>query len=223
GVDTGGTFTDFVLWTGTELRIHKVSSTPAAPERAILQGIQELGLDDLLASGELVIVHGTTVATNAALERKGARTLFITNDGLEDVLLIGRQARAELYNLTPAASAGLPQTSFLGVASRVAADGSVLQRLDDAALARLREQVTALAPEAIAINLLFDFLNDEDERRIAEALADTGAFVCRAGEVLPLAGEYERGMAVWLNAWLGPRVQAYLSRLRESACECSLS
>src|SRR5690606_41211346 len=100
GVDTGGTFTDFVLWTGTELRIHKVSSTPAAPERAILQGVHEMGLDELLSSGELVIVHGTTVATNAALERKGARTLFITNEGLEDVLLIGRQARAELYNLT---------------------------------------------------------------------------------------------------------------------------
>ena len=223
GVDTGGTFTDFVLWTGTGLRIHKVSSTPAAPERAILQGVHEMGLDELLSSGELVIVHGTTVATNAALERKGARTLFITNEGLEDVLLIGRQARAELYNLTPAASAGLPQTTFLGVDSRVAADGSVLRRLDEALLASLREQVTAMAPEAIAINLLFDFLNDEDECRIAEVLQDSGAFVCRAGDVLPLAGEYERGMAVWLNAWLGPRVEEYLSRLRNSVGECSLS
>lgn len=223
GVDTGGTFTDFVLWTGDALRIHKVSSTPAAPERAILQGIHEMGLDALLAAGELVIVHGTTVATNAALERKGARTLFITNEGLEDVLLIGRQARAELYNLTPPVQERLPQTAVLGVDARVAADGTVLRRLDDAALQHLVAQVRERAPEAIAINLLFDYLNDEDERRLAEALADVGAFVCRGGEVLPLAGEYERGMAVWLNAWLGPRVRDYLSRLREGVGESSLS
>src|SRR3546814_545319 len=101
GVDTGGTFTDFVLLGGAEPRIHKVLSTPAAPEQAIRQGIREMGLDDAMAAGELVIVHGTTVATNAALENKGARTVLVTNQGLEDVLLIGRQNRAELYNLTP--------------------------------------------------------------------------------------------------------------------------
>ncbi len=104
GVDTGGTFTDFVLLGEGEPRIHKVLSTPAAPEEAILQGIRELGLEERLGAGELVIVHGTTVATNAALEGKGARTVMVTNQGLEDVPLIGRQNRPELYNLTPKAT-----------------------------------------------------------------------------------------------------------------------
>ncbi|MGD8236112.1 MAG: hydantoinase/oxoprolinase N-terminal domain-containing protein, partial [Chromatiales bacterium] len=97
GVDTGGTFTDFVLYDGDQLRIHKVLSTPDAPERAILQGIRDLGLSD----DGLRLVHGSTVATNAALEGKGVRTLFITNRGFGDLLTIGRQARPELYNLQP--------------------------------------------------------------------------------------------------------------------------
>ncbi|HAI90797.1 MAG TPA: hydantoinase, partial [Alcanivorax sp.] len=104
GVDTGGTFTDFVLLGEDTPRIHKVLSTPAAPEEAILQGIREMGLEAALGAGDLVIVHGTTVATNAALEGKGARTVLVTNRGLEDVLLIGRQNRPELYNLTPSAA-----------------------------------------------------------------------------------------------------------------------
>ena len=93
GVDTGGTFTDFVLYDGHELRIHKVLSTPSAPEQAILQGIRELGV----STQGLRVIHGSTVATNAALERKGVRTAYITNRGLGDVLTIGRQARRELY------------------------------------------------------------------------------------------------------------------------------
>ena len=97
GIDTGGTFTDFVLFDGRSLRVHKVLSTPQAPEQAILRGIRDLGL----ALPGLQVVHGTTVATNAVLERKGVRTVYITNRGLRDVLTIGRQARAELYNLQP--------------------------------------------------------------------------------------------------------------------------
>ena len=104
GVDTGGTFTDFVLLGEDTPRIHKVLSTPAAPEEAILQGIREMDLEARLRAGDLVIVHGTTVATNAALESKGARTVLVTNQGLEDVLLIGRQNRPELYHLTPSAA-----------------------------------------------------------------------------------------------------------------------
>ena len=97
GVDTGGTFTDFVLFDGRTLRVHKVLSTPHAPEEAILQGIAEMGV----SPEGLQVVHGSTVATNAVLERKGVRTAYITNRGLGDVLTIGRQARRELYNLQP--------------------------------------------------------------------------------------------------------------------------
>ena len=101
GIDTGGTFTDFVLFEEGRLRVHKVLSTPEAPERAILQGIREMGLDP----AGLRVVHGSTVATNAALEGKGVRTVYIGNRGLGDLLSIGRQARRELYNLQPEAIA----------------------------------------------------------------------------------------------------------------------
>ncbi|MDH5395819.1 MAG: hydantoinase/oxoprolinase family protein, partial [Gammaproteobacteria bacterium] len=97
GVDTGGTFTDFILYRQGTLLTHKVLSTPKAPEQAILQGIHELGLNDV----DLNIVHGSTVATNAVLEGKGVKTAYITNVGLGDVLTIGRQTRRELYNLQP--------------------------------------------------------------------------------------------------------------------------
>ncbi len=98
GVDTGGTFTDFVAVDGSGIRLHKCLSTPDQPERAILQGIRALGLEDRIQDGSLTVVHGSTVATNAALEGKGVRTAYITNSGLADVLSIGRQTRRELYN-----------------------------------------------------------------------------------------------------------------------------
>jgi N-methylhydantoinase A len=108
GIDTGGTFTDFVLREAATVRVHKVLSTPGAPQDAILTGIKEMGLQARVAAGQVMIIHGTTVATNAALEGKGVRTAYITNKGLKDVLLIGRQTRQQLYQLTPTR----PKTPF---------------------------------------------------------------------------------------------------------------
>lgn len=211
GVDTGGTFTDFVLFDGTSLRIHKVLSTPKAPERAILQGIRELGLDP----AGLRVVHGSTVATNAVLERKGVRTVYITNRGLGDVLTIGRQARRELYNLQPQAlPPPVPRALCLEVSARTAADGSRLQALSIADRDALLERIRELQPQAVAINLLFSFVDDADERAIESWLPD-GLFVSRASAVLPEYKEYERGIATWLNAWVGPLVAGYLERLNE--------
>ena len=142
GVDTGGTFTDFVLLGEQTPRIHKVLSTPSAPEQAILQGINEMGLQARLSAGELVIVHGTTVATNAALESKGARTVLVTNQGLEDVLLIGRQNRPELYNLTPSAAPNaVADTPVESLRARLGADGTTVTELEDA---DIEDLVTAL-------------------------------------------------------------------------------
>ncbi|HHH36297.1 MAG TPA: hydantoinase/oxoprolinase family protein [Gammaproteobacteria bacterium] len=209
GVDTGGTFTDFVLWDGRALRIHKVLSTPAAPEQAILQGIMELGLDP----AGLAVIHGSTVATNAVLEGKGVRTVFITNHGLRDLLTLGRQARRELYALQPAPlPPPVPAALCLETGGRLGADGEVVDPLDEAALSRLRAQVEALAPRAVAINLLFSFLDDRFERAI-EAALPADLFISRSSEVLPEYKEYERGVATWLNAWVGPLVEAYLKRL----------
>ena len=209
GIDTGGTFTDFVLFDGQSLRVHKVLSTPQAPEQAILRGLREMGV----SSDRLQVVHGSTVATNAVLEHKGVRTVYITNRGLGDVLTIGRQARRELYNLQPEPfRPPVPRELCLEVGARMAADGSRLSDFTpedrDALLAALAE----IRPAAVAINLLFSFLDDRDERAIEACLPD-GLFVSRSSEVLPEYKEYERGIATWLNAWVGPLVAGYLERL----------
>jgi len=212
GVDTGGTFTDFVLFDGSKLRVHKVLSTPDAPERAILQGVRELGIagEQLQA---LMVVHGSTVATNAALEGKGVRTAFITNRGLKDLLTIGRQARRELYNLQPAAVAPpVPAELCLETGGRLGADGGVVEELTEADLAQLRTELEALKPRAVAINLLFSFLDDRFERAVEKAVPE-GCFISRSSAILPEYKEYERGITTWLNAWVGPLVEGYLQRL----------
>lgn len=209
GVDTGGTFTDFVWFDGQRLGIHKVLSTPHAPERAILQGIRELGLQGV----RFYLVHGSTVATNAVLEGKGVRTAYITNYGLGDVLTIGRQARRELYNLQPQPQAPPVAAELcLETGGRLAADGSVVEPLSERELETLRARLRELAPQAVAINLLFSFLDDRFERLIERHLPDT-LFISRSSDILPAQGEYERGIACWLNAWVGPRVQGYVQRL----------
>lgn len=219
GVDTGGTFTDFVVDVGGELRVHKVLSTPDAPERAILQGIDELGLD----RAQLRVVHGSTVATNALLEGKGVRTLFITNRGLRDLLTIGRQARRELYNLQPdPVTPPVPREFCLETGGRLNAEGEMIEPLTEADLAELQQAVAELEPQSVAINLLFSFLDDSGERAIEAALPET-LFVARSSEVLPEYREYERGIATWLNAYVGPLVESYLGRLEQGVSPAPLS
>jgi N-methylhydantoinase A len=216
GVDTGGTFTDFVLLDAGVLRLHKVMSTPDDPSLAIRQGIADLGLEAAVSAGRVVIVHGSTVATNAALEGKGVRTAYVTNRGFTDVLRIGRQARRDLYTLAPAPSPNpVPDELLLGTGGRIAPDGTVIEPLTPADLTELRRQIRSLQPQAIAINLLFSYVDDTHERAIETALEDL-AFVSRSSDVLAEYKEYERGIATWLNAWLGPVVERYLSRLSES-------
>jgi N-methylhydantoinase A len=215
GIDTGGTFTDFVLLGHQpggrqSLRVHKVLSTPHAPEKAILQGIHELSLNDC---ADLLVVHGSTVATNAVLEGKGVRTAFITNTGLRDLLTIGRQARAQLYNLNPAPiKPPVPRELCLETGGRLGADGRVLEALSKTDLHTLRTALEKLAPQAVAINLLFSWLDDDAEKRIA-AIVPEGMFVSRSSQILPESREYERGITTWLNASVGPLVQGYLQRL----------
>lgn len=220
GIDTGGTFTDFVLFDGQQLCVYKVLSTPHAPELAIQQGIKELGL---APHAELNIVHGSTVATNAVLEGKGVRTAYITNHGLADTLIIGRQARRELYNLQPAPPA-LPveRELFLETGGRLSASGEVIEPLTDTDLQKLHDSLRALAPQAVAINLLFSFIDDRFERAI-ESIVPEGMFVSRSSAILPQYREYERGMATWLNAYVGPLVQGYLQRLQENVAPARLA
>jgi N-methylhydantoinase A len=210
GVDTGGTFTDFVLLDGERLRIHKVLSTPHAPEQAILQGIQELGI----GGQSFHLVHGSTIATNAVLEGKGVRTAYITNRGFADVLTIGRQARRELYNLQPAVpQVPVPAELCIETGGRLAADGTVIDPLTANDCEVLLERLEELAPDAVAINLLFSFLDEGFERMLERRLQER-FFVSRSSAILPEIREYERGIATWLNAWVGPRVEGYVQRLR---------
>jgi len=223
GIDTGGTFTDFVLLANNKITIHKTLSTPDDPSRAILMGINDMGLSDVVSNGQLVIVHGSTVATNAALERKGVKTVYVANKGLKDVLTLARQTRPELYNLRPEPIAPpVPEALCLEVDCRVDASGNVLKSLTNEGLACLVEQINVLKPESVAINLLFSFLDDEHEKKIESALPEA-LFVARSSFVLPEYKEYERGIATWLNAWLGPKVDHYLSRLAVELEGCSVS
>lgn len=220
GIDTGGTFTDFVLVSNGEVRLHKLLSTPANPEQAILQGVRDL----LGVERAQRIVHGSTVATNAVLEGKGARVAMVFNEGFADLLTIGRQARAELYNLQPQqVPPPVPAELCLEAATRCDADGQVVRNMTDDELEELVAKVDALDVQAVAINLLFSYLSDGEEKRIADALGKSGRFVCRSSEVLPEMREYERGIATWLNARVGPVMSGYLSRLRAGLGETPLA
>jgi N-methylhydantoinase A len=209
GIDTGGTFTDFVLWQDGRVKVHKVLSTPEAPERAILQGITDLGL----APDGLRVIHGSTVATNAVLEGKGVRTAYVGNRGFADLLTIGRQARESLYDLQPPPRPPpVPRVLCLETGGRLAADGTWVEPLTSGDIATLRAALQRLRPASVAVNLLFSYLDDSAEHAIAEAVPE-GIFVSRSSDILPLTGEYERGIATWLNAWVGPLVADYVERL----------
>ncbi|NOT62901.1 MAG: hydantoinase/oxoprolinase family protein [Acidobacteria bacterium] len=213
GVDTGGTFTDFIALADDRLLMFKVPSTPAQPEQAILQGITRV-LAELGDSYALDLVHGTTVATNALLERKGARTALVTTASFEDVLEIGRQARPDLYNLAVTRPAPLvPAELRFGVNERIAADGTVLEPLNEVQLRQLAQRLKRARVESIAISLLFGFAHPDHEKQIAASLAPLGIPLSIAHEILPEYREYERTSTVVINAYLAPRVSQYLNRL----------
>lgn len=219
GIDTGGTFTDFVYFDGREIFTHKVLSTPSAPEQSILQGIREMGL----SLEKLRVVHGSTVATNAVLENKGARVVYIANRGLKDVLSIGRQARSDLYDLTPVpVPPPVPDECLLETGGRLSARGEVVEDLTEADLVELRRQVEALAPDSIAINLLFSFTDNRFEKMIESALPDE-LFISCSSDVLCEYREYERGITTWLNAYIGPLVSGYLANLARQLAPAKLS
>jgi len=212
GVDTGGTFTDFVYFDGDSIRIHKVLSTPAAPEQAILQGLTELNV----SLDGLQVIHGSTVATNAVLEGKGVKTAYITNTGFADVLTIGRQARRELYNLMPQPHLPLvPEKCCIEINTRLSAKGELLTEVSQQDINILLSGIEKIEPQAIAINLLFSFLDARQEQEIKDCLLDRfkDIFVCCSSDVLPEHKEYERGVATVLNAYVGPLMDGYLNRL----------
>src|SRR5258706_3478180 len=159
GVDTGGTFTDFVFDAGGRLQIFKLSSTPADPSVAILAGLRRIAEITNSRLKDLEVVHGTTVGTNALLQRRGARTALVTTKGFEDVLAIGRQARPELYNLDAVKAPPLvPDELRFGVRERVSARGEILEALDADEVVKLVKKLKKARVESVAISLLFSFV-----------------------------------------------------------------
>ena len=218
GVDTGGTFTDIVLLQDGKLRVHKVLSTPADPSRAILDGLTQLDVME----GLRVLVHGSTVATNAVLERRGVPTGLITTAGFRDVLEIGRQTRPKLYDLRVQKVPPLvPRSERVEVLERLNERGEVLIALDEDSLEAALKTLQAAGVESIAISLLFSFANPQHERMVAEAARSTGVYVSASCEVLPEFREYERTSTVVLNAYVGPLIDRYLARLEQYLPESS--
>ena len=210
GVDTGGTFTDLVRFGPDGLSVHKVRSTPDDPSRAIVDGIAAVAG---VGSG-LDVVHGSTVATNAVLERRGARVALIATAGFEDVVRIGRQTRRALYDLwqedrRPLVEPGLT----LGCRERLAADGTVLIPLEAVEVARIVGCVRAASATAVAVCLLHAYRNPTHEDQLAAALADEGLVVSTSSGVLREYREYERWSTTIVDAYVTPIMAAYLGAL----------
>jgi N-methylhydantoinase A len=217
-VDTGGTFTDFVYEAEGGLRIFKLASTPADPSRAITEGLRRIAVATGARVSEIEVIHGTTVGTNALLERRGARTALVTTKGFEDVLEIGRQARPVLYDLDAVRPQPLVTHDLrLGVKERVAASGEVLVELDEESLERLLKKLKRAQVESVAVSLIFSFLHPEHERRIERALSALTVPLSVSHRILPEYREYERTSTVVINAYLQPLMGKYLSRLQREA------
>jgi N-methylhydantoinase A len=214
GVDTGGTFTDFVFEQDGRLKLFKLPSTPADPSLAIQQGLARICSETGAHLDQIEVVHGTTVGTNALLQRRGARIALVTTKGFEDVLVIGRQARPELYNLNAIKPPPLVADDLrLGIGERVVASGEVIQPLVETDLAGLVKKLKKSGVEAVAISLLFSFLHPEHEERIAAALTPLELPLSISSRILPEYREYERTSTVVINAYLQPLMGRYLRRL----------
>ena len=210
-IDTGGTFTDCVCLDG-KLRVLKLFSTPADPSLAVVDGLQQLG-----ARGGLNVRHGTTVGTNTMLERTGARVAFVTTEGFEDTIAIGRQTRARLYDwFAPVPECLVPRELRFGVPERVSAEGKILRSPTEEELAALVEAVRASGAESVAVSLLFSFANPHTELRVEAALSELGIPVSVSHRILPEFREYERASTTVVNAYLAPRMGSYLTGLEES-------
>jgi N-methylhydantoinase A len=213
GIDVGGTFTDLVAWDGQNLRIVKVPSTPPEFHRAVIEAVGialAYGGDD----HEVAIVHGSTVATHALLQRRGERVAFITTDGFADMLLLGRQNRPRLYALHPRRPEPIVASNdCFTVRERIGSRGEIVDPLDESDVARVIHQICAAKISHVAICLLSSFVNPIHEQQVASACRAAGLTVSTSHEILPEFREYERASTTAINATLRPIVTRYLDAL----------
>lgn len=221
GVDVGGTFTDFYAYdeNNAKVCVHKRPSTPENPAIAILSGLDDLAREQGIAPDDITrFAHGTTVATNALIQRNGAPVALITTEGFRDLLEIGRQIRPKMYDLKADEPPPLvPREHRIEILERIGAAGEIVEPLDDAAIETAIAAVEASGAEACAVGLLFAFLNPEHEKRIGDALAAAlpNVFVSLSSAVQPEFREYERLSTTVLNAYLQPLVTRYMDSLKD--------
>jgi N-methylhydantoinase A len=208
-IDTGGTFTDCVWIDRSRIRLLKVFSTPADPAQAIAEAIRQIAQET-----PITLLHGTTVGTNAILQRKGASVALVTTSGFEDAIEIGRQARPKLYDFFfDRVEPLVPSALRFGIDERTDCDGRILKEPAPADLAKLRENIAVKKPASIAISLLFSFANPANELAIEEALKALDLPLSLSHKILPEFREYERTSTVVVNAYLQPVMQRYLESL----------
>ncbi len=224
GVDTGGTFTDLVCLDGEELRVEKLASTPKDPSQAVLEGVERLGG----AGSKDEVVHGTTVALNALLTGRVARTALVTNEGFLDLIEIGRQARPELYALHPIKTPALvprelrfevPQRSWPNLKGEL----MTVRKPSSADLSKLRKQLAQAKPDSIAICLLHSYRDPAIEQEVAQSLKSLGVPITCSGTLLREYREYERFATATANAALVPLIQNYIAALRAALPAARLS
>jgi N-methylhydantoinase A len=208
GIDTGGTFTDFILIEDGQLRIYKHLSDPYQPGRPIVEVLPQLIRSEQMPE----IICGTTVATNALLERKGAKTALITTKGFEDILEIGRQNRLKIYDLRVDKPAPLiPKSLRYGIKERVSAQGEIIEELRTTTVEKLLTELKRKGIEALAVCLLFAYTNPTHEQRIAQLAQDKDFFLSLSHQILPEFREYERCSTTVINALVSPKIDQYLS------------
>ncbi len=225
--DIGGTFTDIVLEAGKKRWSGKVLTTTHAPELGVIDGIGlVLEQSELNARDVGVVIHGTTLATNALIERKGAVTAFITTEGFRDILEQGYEKRFDHYDLMIDRSVPLvPRTRRFGVRERISADGDVLVPLDESSLRELAAKLEAEKVKAVAIGFLHAYAHDAHERRVREALSAAlpkDVTICLSSEVAPEIREFERFSTTVANAYVRPLMAGYLHRLRDQLQEMGM-
>lgn len=217
--DIGGTFTDVVLQTPTARHSCKVLTTPRQPEQAVMQGVLQLCAQAKVAPTQVgLMVHGTTLATNALIERKGARTAFVTTEGFRDVLEMGYEKRYAQYDLNLERIPELvPRPLRMTVSERMAANGEVLRTLDEPGVVRIAQALRAAEVEAVAVGFLHAYAWPAHEQRTREILAEVlgpKVTICLSSEVCPELREYERFSTTCANAYVRPLMAGYLQRLR---------
>ncbi|MHB1205113.1 MAG: hydantoinase/oxoprolinase N-terminal domain-containing protein, partial [Rhodospirillaceae bacterium] len=226
GVDVGGTFTDIVYcdMDSGQVAIHKISTTPDDPSRAIIQGVSEICRDNNVAPGAIdYVLHGTTTATNAVLEHKGARTGMVTNKGFRDIIHIARHQRVEHYSIMqelPWQNRPLIKRRHRKVVAGrlVPPRGDELEPLDEAGVVKAARALKEEGVEAVAVCFLFSYLNPAHEDRAKAILARElpGVFICTSSSVSPQFREFERFTTTCLSAFIGPKMSSYVGRLDQA-------